>query len=167
MANFVTGGNLPRAKIDFTASLACVLALIGPSLWQAQTLPLLAFGTLDGSRGGPRADASGLRYTLENGAPTNLLGGLGSALAYASGVSSLALPDRDPNALDFNDAIDNTASYVNRYHTVKMHLEPNTTGTGLPFTLTPSCRHDTAVEPASTSLRNGRRPERGFGRPED
>jgi hypothetical protein len=30
---------------------------------------------------------------------------------------------------------DDTASYINRFHTISMDLQPNTSGTGLPFTL--------------------------------
>jgi Esterase-like activity of phytase len=128
-----------------TAMLAfgCVVLTIGHS--PAQTLPLLAVGTLDESRAGAWADLSGLKYNLENGAPANLLGGFGSGIAYASGNTFLALPDRGPNAVEFDDAIDNTASYINRFHTVRMHLAPNTSGTGLPFTLTPELRATTLL----------------------
>ena len=78
-------------------------------------------------------DLSGLTYDLKNGVPANSLGGFGSAIAYASGNTFLALPDRGPNAVEFDDAIDNTASYVNRFHTITMNLQPNTSSTGLPF----------------------------------
>jgi Esterase-like activity of phytase len=111
----------------------------------AQAQVLLAVGTLDGSRAGANTDLSGLTYTLENGAPANLLGGLGSGLAYAAGNTFLALPDRGPNAVTFNPAIDNTASYINRFHTITMDLVPNITGTGLPFTLTPKLRATTLL----------------------
>jgi hypothetical protein len=111
---------------------------------QAQT-KLLAVGTLDQSRAGSFADLSGLKYDLENGAPANTLGGFGSAIAYASGNTFLALPDRGPNAIEFDDAIDSTASYINRFHTITMNLEPNRTGTGLPFTLTPDLRATTLL----------------------
>jgi len=125
--------------------LAAVLALSAAPLSQAQTLPLIAVGTLNGSRAGSLADLSGLTYNLENGAPANLLGGLGSALAYASGDTFLALPDRGPNAMEFDDDIDNTASYVNRFHTIIMHLSPNRTVDGLPFNLTPELRATTLL----------------------
>ena len=106
---------------------------------------LLAVGTLDQSRAGSFADVSGLTYSLENGVPANSLGGFGSAIAYASGNTFLALPDRGPNAVTFDAAIDNTASYVNRFHTISMELEPNTSGTGLPYTLTPTLRATTLL----------------------
>lgn len=111
---------------------------------QAQ-ITLLAVGTLDQSRAGSFADLSRLTYNLENGVPANSLGGFGSALAYASGNTFLALPDRGPNAVPFDSAIDDTASYVNRFHTITMDLDRNTSGTGLPFTLTPTLRASTLL----------------------
>jgi len=108
-------------------------------------ITLLAVGTLDQSRAGSFADLSGLTYSLENGVPANSLGGFGSAIAYASGNTFLALPDRGPNAVPFDSAIDDTASYINRFHTVTMDLDPNTSGTGLPFTLTPTLRATTLL----------------------
>ncbi len=124
-------------------AFGCVVFTVGHS--PAQTLPLLAVGTLDQSRGGAWADVSGLTYTLENGVPANLLGGFGSAIAYVSGDTFLALPDRGPNAVEFDDAIDNTAGYINRFHTVHMRLQPNTSGSGLPFNLTPELRATTLL----------------------
>jgi len=116
------------------------------------TLPLLAVGTLDGSAAGYFTDLSGLKYPLENGVAANLLGGFGSAIAYANGYTFLALPDRGPNAVPFNAAIDNTASYVNRFHTITMDLEPNTSGAvlppyslNLPYKLTPTLRATTLL----------------------
>ena len=108
-------------------------------------IQLLAAGTLDQSRAGSFADLSGLTYALENGVPANSLGGFGSAICYASGNTFLALPDRGPNAVPYDSNIDDTDSYINRFHTVTMDLEPNTTGTGLPFTLTPTLRATTLL----------------------
>jgi hypothetical protein len=123
-----------------------VLTIVqAPAQTPTPTLPLLAVGTLDQSRAGAWADLSGLKYNLENSAPANLLGGFGSAIAYASGNTFLALPDRGPNAVEFDDAIDNTASYINRFHTIRMNLTPNTSGSGLPFTLTPELRSTTLL----------------------
>jgi Esterase-like activity of phytase len=112
----------------FTAALALV-----PSLGQAQPT-LIAVGSLTESRAGANVDLSGLTYSLENQAPANLLGGLGSAITYDSGRQFLLQPDRGPNAVTFNAAIDNTVSYVNRFHTVQMELDANPAGP-LPFTL--------------------------------
>src|ERR1017187_824483 len=139
------GGDELMQKAPRIVLLAGVLALFAAPLSQAQTLRLIAVGTLNGSRAGYQADLSGLNYNLENGVPANLLGGLGSALAYASGNTFLALPDRGPNAAEYDDAIDNTASYVNRFHAITMHLSPNTTPGGLPFTLIPELRSTTLL----------------------
>jgi hypothetical protein len=98
---------------------------------------LLAKGTLTGSTAGSYKDLSGLKNTLENGVPANLLGGLGSGIAYVSGDTFLALPDRGPNAVSFNPLVDDTASYIDRFHTVRMNLAPNTKGGGLPYSITP------------------------------
>ena len=126
------------------ASLALALALFSAQHSQAQ-VTLLATGTLDQSRAGSFADLSGLNYSLENGAPANSLGGFGSAIAYASGNTFLALPDRGPNAISFNSNLDDTVSYINRFHTITMDLDPNRSGAGLPFTLTPTLRATTLL----------------------
>ena len=124
------------ASVAYSLTLPCAYS---------QALPVLAIGTLDQSRAGSFADLSGLTYKLENGVPANNLGGFGSAITYASGNTFLALPDRGPNAVEFDDAIDNTASYINRFHTIKMELEPNRSGSGLPFTLTPELQATTLL----------------------
>ena len=54
----------------------------------------------------------------------NILGGLGSGLAYAGRNTFLALPDRGPNATSYNAKVDNTVSYINRFQTVSMALTP-------------------------------------------
>ena len=126
------------------ALIAFVLALFAAPQSQAQ-IKVLAVGTLDQSRAGSFADLSGLNYNLENGAPANSLGGFGSAICYASGNTFLALPDRGPNAMPYDSNIDDTASYINRFHTITMDLQPNTSGTGLPFTLTPTLRATTLL----------------------
>ena len=107
--------------------IALTLVLFVAPRSQSQTLPLVATGTLDKTRGGENADLSGLHYiSLRNGVAANFLGGFGSAIAYASGNTFLALPDRGPNAVPFVNLVDNTASYVNRFHTINMILKPNT-----------------------------------------
>lgn len=116
---------------------ACALAL---ALGCFATAPLhaadlIAIGTLPGSA----HDDSGQSALLENGVRGDVLGGLGSGLAWAGGDMFLALPDRGPNALAWNDAVDNTTSYVPRFHALRLSLQPvPDAGTGLPFTLAPA-----------------------------
>ena len=55
----------------------------------------------------------------------NILGGVGSGLAYAGGNTFLALPDRGPNATPYNSAVDNTTSYIPRFQTFSLSLAPN------------------------------------------
>ncbi len=74
---------------------------------------------------------------LENGIPGNRLGGMGSGLAYAGGNTFLALPDRGPNAKAYNTLTDDTASYIPRFHTLSLRLQPADAGSTLPFVLTP------------------------------
>lgn len=114
----------------------CVTALV--------TLPataaplLLATGTLTGSSAGQGVDLSGLTTPLENGLPGNVLGGIGSALAWAGGNTFLAAPDRGPNATPYNSAVDDTASYIARFETVTLNLTPNAGSGSTPFVLTPT-----------------------------
>jgi hypothetical protein len=106
---------------------------------------------------------------LENGVPGNRLGGLGSSIAYAGGDTFLMLPDRGPNAVEFASSIDNTVSYINRFHTFNLRLLPKTPAdavaennasnpnpspdnlpapfdvSGLPFILTPTLRATTLL----------------------
>ena len=128
---------LPIAIAAFALGLA-----VTPQI-EAQ-VNLLAVGSLTSSSAGPYTDLSGLSNTLENGVPTNLLGGLGSGLAYASGNTFLALPDRGPNAVSYDSLVDDTVTYIPRFHTITMDLKPNK-GTGLPFTLTPKLRDTTLL----------------------
>jgi hypothetical protein len=87
---------------------------------------------------------------LESGIAGNRLGGIGSGLAYAGGTTFLALPDRGPNALDYGAAgIDNTTSYIPRFHTFDLSLAANPNYPGeagsLPFVLTPTLRDTTLL----------------------
>lgn len=110
-----------------TVAAAAALAALSPA---HAAVTLIAKGSLPGDA----ADLSGLNYALENGAPANLAGGLGSALAWAGGTTFLALPDRGPNAAVWDAAIDNTTSWVPRFHTMTLALQPVADG-ALPFTL--------------------------------
>ena len=119
---------MSRAALP-TLALATMLAASA-----AQASPfLLAMGTLGGT-----SDLSGLTGTLENGLPANILGGLGSGLAYAGGNTFLALPDRGPNATSYNSSVDDTVSYINRFQTVNLSLTRNTSGSGLAYKLSPT-----------------------------
>jgi len=82
---------------------------------------------------------------LENGLPGNRLGGVGSGLAYAGGNTFLAIPDRGPNAIPYNPLVDNTTSYINRFHTFNFSLAPADPGSPLPFTLTPMLTRTTLL----------------------
>ena len=125
--------------------VVCSFVLLSAVGLQSQMLSLLATGTLDESRAGAWVDVSGLTYTLENGAPANYLGGMGSAITYAGGNEFLALPDRGPNAVPFDSDVDDTVAYVNRFHTVHLNLTPNTSGSGLPFELKPLLQQTTLL----------------------
>ena len=126
-----------------TILLATSLAALSAPFVVAQPT-LIAKGTLTGSRAGSYTDLSGLKGTLENGVAANLLGGLGSGIAHVSGDQFLAVPDRGPNAVPFDTDIDDTASYINRFHSIKMNLKANK-GTGLPFTIEPELESTTLL----------------------
>jgi hypothetical protein len=97
-----------------------------------------------GSLSGALLDLSGQTGTLENGLAANLLGGLGSGLAWAGGNTFLALPDRGPNATPWNAAVDDTSSYAARFSTLQLGLSASSGGS-LPFTLTPSLQSTTLL----------------------
>src|SRR5438132_6548754 len=124
-----------RCKISVCGLFATALAAPPASA----TITLIADGTLTGSAAGPNADLSGLTGTLENGLPANLLGGLGSGLAYAGGSTFLAVPDRGPNATHYDsNLVDDTVSYINRFQTLTIGLTPSSSSATLPYTLTPT-----------------------------
>lgn len=118
-----------------TLSIATALALCALAAVPAHAIDLIAIGKMPGTL----ADHSGQSAPLENGVRGDLLGGIGSGLAWAGGTTFLALPDRGPNAVAWNPAVDDTSSYVPRFHTLQLDLQPVAdASTGLPFTLTPS-----------------------------
>jgi hypothetical protein len=82
---------------------------------------------------------------LENGLPGNLLGGMGSGLTYVGANAYLAIPDRGPNATTYAAAIDNTTSYIPRFHTVKLKLEKSARGSALPFDVVTKVRKTTLL----------------------
>jgi phytase-like protein len=97
-------------------------------------IDLIAIGSITGGR----ADRShATSAALENGVAGNLLGGVGSGIAYAGGHIFLAVPDRGPNAVAYNTATDDTTSYIDRVQTFFMRLEHSAPGSALPFDLEP------------------------------
>ncbi|GAA5175496.1 esterase-like activity of phytase family protein [Niveibacterium umoris] len=125
-----------------------IAALASPAF---ASFDLIATGDLTGSSAGSFADLSGLTGTLENGAAANLLGGLGSGLAWAGGNTFIALPDRGPNAVSYNAAVDNTTSYIPRLQTITMSLNASPAGS---FTLTPTLTSTTLLY-STTALTYG------------
>lgn len=107
---------------------------------------LLAHGTLNGNQADLSAATAGL---LEDGAAGNLLGGVGSGLAWAGGNAFIATPDRGPNASTYNPLVDNTTSYVARFQTLQMNMTKNTSGSGLAFLLTPTLTNTTLLSSAT------------------
>jgi hypothetical protein len=125
-------------------------SMISALTFNANAAPLLlGIGSLTGA-----ADKSGLTGTLESGINANILGGLGSGLAYAGGNTFLALPDRGPNAEAYagGAAVDNTTSYIPRFHSLSMELTASSSG--LPFSITPTLNSSTLLF-SSTPLQYG------------
>lgn len=114
--------------------------LVVPTIHAAPPPPgpaIVAIGSISGFYQDFATQTGGL---LENGVPGNRLGGIGSGLAHLGGDYFLALPDRGPNAADYDDcsdALDNTTSYIDRFQTMHLSLQPSDPGSALPFTLTP------------------------------
>ena len=68
-----------RLHCKVSACLLLAATLAAPPA--SATITLIVDGTLTDSAAGHLADLSGLTGTLENGAPANLFGGLGSGIA--------------------------------------------------------------------------------------
>src|SRR5690242_18340013 len=83
----LAGTDLDVGTPDLSQNVAAVTAA---------GVDLVALGTLDG-HGADLSEETAA--PLENGRPGNLLGGLGSALAYGGNDTYYALPDRGPNAV--------------------------------------------------------------------
>lgn len=126
------------------ASLALASSCLLPS---ARAVDLIAIGSINGAY---EDFATETAMPLENGVAGNRFGGIGSGLAYAGGTLFLTLPDRGPNANPFNANIDDTSSYIARFHTLNLSLAPNPDPTtGLPFTLTPMLLNTTLLSSPS------------------
>ncbi|BDT68636.1 hypothetical protein os1_28210 [Comamonadaceae bacterium OS-1] len=126
-----------------TSILSLVLASLFAATAAQATPTLIAIGTLGGT-----SDLSGLTGTLENGLAGNVLGGLGSGLAWAGGNTFVATPDRGPNATTYNSQVDDTTSYIARFQTLKLDLTAVASG-NLPYTLTPTLTATTLLSSAS------------------
>jgi hypothetical protein len=113
--------------------LALAAVFAAPSAYAA--VDLIAIGTLSGNTTDLSTETAA---PLENGAAGNLLGGIGSGIAYAGCNTLLAVPDRGPNAISYDAAVSDTASYINRFHTLSISLAPSAPGSALPFDLTPT-----------------------------
>jgi hypothetical protein len=113
--------------------LAIAAILAAPSAHA--TVDLIAIGTLSGTGSDLSTETEA---PLENGAAGNLLGGIGSGIAYAGCSTFLAVPDRGPNALAYDALVSDTTSYINRFHTISIDLAPSAPGSALPFDLTPT-----------------------------
>ena len=123
------------------------LALCAATSAQAQ-VALIAKGAVSGAYQDLSARTAG---ALENGVAGNRLGGLGSGIAYAGGSTFITVPDRGPNAVSYNAALDDTASYIARIETFSLRLAPAAadSGTSLPFVLTPTLRRTTLLHSES------------------
>ncbi len=127
-----------------TAVASALLALAAPS--RAAEPVLIGMGNLSGSL----SDLSGLNYNLESGLAANLLGGMGSGLAWAGGNTFLALPDRGPNANDWGaSSLDNTTSFISRFQTVQLDLVAAAPGSALPYTIAPTLKATTLLSSAT------------------
>lgn len=131
----------PRIRRLALAALAASFAAmsIGTAAHAAQ---LIAVGQLSGTTADRSADTAA---ALENGVAGNIFGGIGSGMAYAGCETFLAVPDRGPNAVSYDAALDDTTSYITRFHTLRLHLARAPEGAALPFTLTPQLRATTLL----------------------
>jgi hypothetical protein len=116
-----------------TTTVLAVSLLFGQTSYAAEPV-LIAIGNVSGLY---EDFATQTSAPLPNGVPGNRLGGIGSGLAYLGDNWFLALPDRGPNAVAYNPCLDDTVSYINRFHTFHLGLSPSDPGSALPFTLTP------------------------------
>lgn len=113
--------------------LALALACVASPAARAE-VQLIAVGSLD-AHGADKAPMTAA--PLESGNSGDQLGGLGSALVHLSCNQFLALPDRGPNARQFNRAVSNTTSYITRFQTLDLRLEPRSTAP-LKYTVVPT-----------------------------
>ncbi|CAH0347988.1 esterase-like activity of phytase family protein [Aquabacterium sp. CECT 9606] len=128
-------------RLHRLAHAAAVAAFLVATVPSHASVDLIAVGSLGGT-----ADLSGLSGVLESGLRADVLGGIGSGLAWAGGDTFLVLPDRGPNATSYlgGAAVDNTTAFIPRFHTVTLDLTASASG-GLPYTLTPTLKATTLL----------------------
>lgn len=128
-------------RLNRLAHAAAVATFLVAAVPSHASVDLIAVGSLGGT-----ADLSGLSGVLESGLRADVLGGIGSGLAWAGGDTFLVLPDRGPNATSYlgGAAVDNTTSFIPRFHTVTLDLTASPSG-GLPYTLTPTLKATTLL----------------------
>ena len=123
-----------RVRRVLDAALTATIALLCVRPGYAAEPVLIAIGSVNGVYEDFAAQTAA---PLANSVPGNRLGGIGSGLTYLGGDWFLALPDRGPNAVSYNPCMDDTVSYINRFHTFHLSLSPSDPGSLLPVTLTP------------------------------
>src|SRR5262252_10290495 len=128
-------------KLLLCAAVSCVFS--APAVHASPVL--IAIGNLPSDISDQSTATAGL---LESGVAGNLLGGIGSGLAWAGGNTFIALPDRGPNATPYNSLISDTTSYIDRFQTLALDLTAVPSGT-LPFTLTPKLTATTLLSSAT------------------
>lgn len=134
-------GTLPEEPMTRRSLIPLLFLGLGATAAQAQ-IRLIAIGRVSGAYEDLAARTAA---PLENGIPGNRLGGLGSGLAYAGGDTFLAVPDRGPNAKPYDSSVDDTASYIARFHTFTLSLAPADPGAALPFVLSTHLRDTTLL----------------------
>jgi hypothetical protein len=102
--------------------LSCLLPLLMATPVVHASIDLVAIGQVDGNYHDFSVRTAA---PLESGVAGNILGGVGSGLAYAGGNVFLVIPDRGPNATPYNPAVDDTTSFVDRIQTFDLSLVTN------------------------------------------
>jgi hypothetical protein len=158
VANLV-GLLLQGLPVIFRPRLLAALVATACAAPGAHAVDLIATGSLAGTLL-DKATGAGAAL-LENGVAGNLLGGLGSGLAWAGGTTFLGLPDRGPNAVPWNAAVADTTSYIPRFQTLTLALSA-TSGGALPYSLSATLNSTTLLSSA-TALNYGSAPNLSTG----
>jgi hypothetical protein len=127
-----------------------IAALSGTSSSAHAGWTLIAQAGLDGASDLSSATSA----ALESGVAGNILGGLGSGIAWAGGNTFIATPDRGPNASAYNSLVEDTTSYITRFQTLNMALTANNSGSGLAYKLAPTLTATTLLS-SPTALTYG------------